>query len=385
MIAGPLAHPEMMAALNLRGEPCRLSGRLIGGARAGIALNGWPRRLPGAEDIPALRVEWTAELCRYAEIFDLTAQDGVLGLGAGPAAGDEDTGQERDWNPQLAAAMAAWLVGLDIGMAAERIRARLPSVAGWVASRLRGESEPQTPLGPTTLGPGGGAWELLSRSEPYAHFFSVESLRLRHSLNSGGWSDPLERAVFVSGDATVLLPWDPVRDRVLLIDQFRAGPAARGDREPWLYEAIAGRVDAGEAPEAAARREAVEEAGIAIGQVFSAPAHYPSPGAVAEFLYLYIGIADLPDGAAGIAGLASEDEDIRSHLVSRSALMDMVDSGRIRNGPLLVLALWLDRHADRLRAELETGANGAGPVAGQGAGQLAGQGAGQLAGQGAAI
>ena len=30
----------------------------------------------------------------------------------------------------------------------------------------------------------------------------------------------------------VVLPWDPVRDRVLLVDQFRAGPAARGDGQP---------------------------------------------------------------------------------------------------------------------------------------------------------
>lgn len=346
VIAGPLAHPEMMAALNLRGAPCNLPGRLIGGARAGLALDGWPQRLPGAGDIPAMTVEWTAELCRYAEILDLSPQDGVLGLGTQGGAGDDAA-----WNPQLAAAMAKWLVALDVGIAAERIRARLPSIAIWVDSRLRGETEPQQ-----AIGPGASEWQLMARSEPYADFFSVESLRLRHRLNTGGWSAPLERAVFVSGDATVVLPWDPVRDRVLLIDQFRAGPAARNDREPWLYETIAGRVDAGETPEAAARREALEEAGIAIGQVFAAPAHYPSPGAVAELLYLFIGIADLDDGAAGIGGLESEDEDIRSHLIDRSALMQMVDSGQIRNGPLLVLALWLDRHADRIRAELNRNA-----------------------------
>lgn len=350
VIAGPLAHPEMNAALNLRGEPHVLHGRLRGGDTAGITLHGWPRFLPGAGDIPALAVEWTAELCRYAEIFGIEPRDGVLGLehAAEPEPGQGNTVSDpANWNPRLAAGIAAWLVSLDMTIPAASIRARLPSIAIWIDSRLRGEAEPQAALGPV-----GSGWELLSRTEPYAHFFSVESLRLRHRLNSGGWSAPLERAVFVSGDATVLLPWDPARDRVLLIDQFRAGPAARGDREPWLYETIAGRIDAGETPEAAARREAVEEAGITVGQVFAAPAHYPSPGAVAELLYLFIGIADLPDGVSGIGGLESEGEDIRGHLISRSTLIEMIDSGQIRNGPLLVLALWLDRHADRIRAEL---------------------------------
>lgn len=344
VIAGPLAHPLMIAALGLRGEACVLTGRLIGGGQAGIARDGWPALQPGDDSIPAIRVEWTAALQRYAEIFGLDAQDGILGVAPVQAVPAADNGA---WNARLAAEIATWLLSLDVAIPAERIRARLPSIAIWIDSRLRGRSEPQPPLGP-----GGSGWELIARSEPYAHFFSVESLHLRHRLNTGDWSAPLERAVFVSGDATVLLPWDPIRDRVLLVDQFRAGPAARDDREPWLFETVAGRIDAGEPPEAAARREAMEEAGITLGQVFAAPAHYPSPGAVAEMLYLFVGIADLPDGVAGVGGLAAEGEDIRSHLVDRDTLMRMVDAGVIRNGPLLVLALWLDRHATRIRAEL---------------------------------
>lgn len=347
LIAGPLAHPEMTAALKLRGTARSLTGRLQGGARAGIELGGWPQWLAGDAELPALAVEWTPELRRYAEIFALKPVDGVLGVadraGEPPCA----DASEGDWQPDLAAAMAAWLVALDPAIPADAIRARLGSIGFWVASRLRASQEPQPRIGPAD-----GAWQLMARDEPYAQYFAVEHLRLRHRLNSGDWSGPIERAVFVSGDATVILPWDPHRDRVLLIDQFRAAPAARGDREPWLYETIAGRVDPGETPEQAARREAIEEAGVDIGRVFVAPAHYPSPGAVCELLYLFVGIADLPDGSAGFGGLETEGEDIRSHLVDRARLMRMVDDGLIRNGPLLLLALWLDRHAERLRREL---------------------------------
>ena len=98
-------------------------------------------------------------------------------------------------------------------------------------------------------------------------------------------------------------------------------------------------------------REAVEEAGITIDTLIPAPHHYPTPGIAAEYIYAYVGIADLPDGCAGIGGLAEEGEDIRGILMDRAELTRAALSGRIVNGPLLILALWLDRGAADLRAE----------------------------------
>lgn len=153
----------------------------------------------------------------------------------------------------------------------------------------------------------------------------------------------MTRAGFVMGDAVVLLPWDPRRDRVLLVEQFRFAPAMRRDPQPWLLETIAGRIDAGETPQQAARREAVEEAGLHItGDLIPAIYHYPSPGAVGEFLYLFLAQADLPDGIAGIHGLDSEAEDIRGVLMPRAQLSQMVADGQITNGPLAMMSLWLD-------------------------------------------
>ena len=73
---------------------------------------------------------------------------------------------------------------------------------------------------------------------------------------AGGHGDEVSRTAFVSGDAITVLPYDPVSDRVLLVEQFRAGPYARGDSQPWLLEALAGRIDGGESPEEAVLREA---------------------------------------------------------------------------------------------------------------------------------
>ena len=231
---------------------------------------------------------------------------------------------------------------------AERVLARYRMMLVRAAARLRARAE----AGPATLRRAAAPGDVAVRGweQVYANFFAVEEIELSHRRFDGAMSPALNRAVFVTGDAAVLLPYDPVRDRVLLIEQFRAVALGRGDPEPWMLEAVAGRVDGGESPEEAARREAVEEAGIDIRRIEPAVNYYPSPGTVAEFIYSYIGIADLPDGCTGTAGLETEDEDIRSHLLPFDRLMELVETGEVNSAPLVLLAYWLARNRDRLRA-----------------------------------
>lgn len=189
--------------------------------------------------------------------------------------------------------------------------------------------------------PDAGDVAIASRSQPYEGFFAVEEQELRHRRFDGGLSAPLHRTAFVSGDVVTVLPYDPARDRVLLVEQFRFAPHVRGDANPWKLEAIAGRIDVGEAPEQAARREAREEAGLVLDQLVPIATYYPSPGAFVEYIYSYLAVVDLPDSAAGQFGLAEEAEDIRAHLVPFDRLLDLCLSGEIDNAPLMLSALWL--------------------------------------------
>ena len=75
----------------------------------------------------------------------------------------------------------------------------------------------------------------------------------------------------------------------------------------------------------------------------------PSPGICAEFLYSYVALCDLPDGAAGVFGVEGEAEDIRGHLIGFDDLMGLVTSGEASNAPLLLSALWLQRERPGLR------------------------------------
>jgi ADP-ribose pyrophosphatase len=185
----------------------------------------------------------------------------------------------------------------------------------------------------------------------YADFFGVEEYHLSFKKFGGGHSPVVKRAVFVSGDAVTVLPYDPVRDRVLCVEQFRSGPFARGDVQPWQLEPIAGRIDLFETAETTARREAVEEAGLTLGALLPVGSYYPTPGAKTEYVYSYIALTDLPDGTAIVGGEPSEAEDIKGHVLAFDTFETLVAQGEVTTGPLLLSYYWLARERPRLMAE----------------------------------
>ena len=185
---------------------------------------------------------------------------------------------------------------------------------------------------------------------PYTKFFTVEEIRARFRQFGGGWSDPVERAMFHVADAVTVLPYDPVRDRILLIEQARFGALAHGDPSPWLLEPVAGMIDAGETPETSARREAIEEARLDLGAMHFVGRYYPSPGGIGQVIFSYVAEADLPDGITGIAGADDEGEDILSHVVPFDDAVALFEGGDMANAPLMISFQWLMMHRDRLRA-----------------------------------
>ena len=191
--------------------------------------------------------------------------------------------------------------------------------------------------------------EILERRTAYQGYFRIESYRLRHRLFSGGWSTPIVREVFERGHSVAVLPYDPIADTVVLIEQFRAGALAAG-RKPWLVECVAGIIDAGETPEEVARRETREEIGCALGRAEKIAEFIYSPGGSSEVCRLFVGEVD-SHAAAGIHGLAEENEDIASKVVSAETAIGWLDDGTADNAVLLIALSWLARHRARLRAE----------------------------------
>ena len=184
----------------------------------------------------------------------------------------------------------------------------------------------------------------------YNGFFSVKEYDLSFTKFDGSKSEVVTRSALISFDAVIVLPYDPLHDRVLLVEQFRAGPFARQEKNPWCLEPIAGLIDQGETPEEAGLREAHEEAGLTLSRLELVARSYPSPGISTEFFHQYIGITSLPETTSLVSGLASEAEDIRSHIFCFADFLKMIEAGQITVGPAILLGLWLAQHRDKLRA-----------------------------------
>ena len=138
--------------------------------------------------------------------------------------------------------------------------------------------------------------EIQDREICHQGFFRLERLRLRHGRFDGGWTPTLVREVLVRGLAVAVLPYDPVRDEVVLIEQFRPGALVAGE-PAWMIEIVAGIAEEDEDLEDVARREAMEEAGMTVGTLEPVARYMPSPGGSSETVQIYVGRVDA-EGAA---------------------------------------------------------------------------------------
>ncbi|ELE9246442.1 ADP-ribose diphosphatase [Enterobacter kobei] len=191
--------------------------------------------------------------------------------------------------------------------------------------------------------------EIIARETLYSGFFSMDLYRFRHRLFNGEMSGEIRREIFERGHAAVLLPFDPVRDEVVLVEQIRIA-AYDVSESPWLLEMVAGMIEEGETVEDVARREALEEAGLVVGRTKPVLSYLASPGGTSERLSIMVGEVDATT-AEGIHGLADENEDIRVHVVSREQAYQWVEEGKIDNAASVIALQWLQLHYQTLRNE----------------------------------
>ena len=191
--------------------------------------------------------------------------------------------------------------------------------------------------------------EIVNQETAYQGHFRIEAYSLRHRTHEGGWTPELRFELFERGRTAVVLPYDPVLDQVVLIEQFRIGAYASGG-EPWLAEAVAGRIEPGELAEDAVRREAMEEAGCAVNELHSIGAFLLTPGACSEACTMFAGRVDASD-VGGVHGVAEEGEDIRVIATPAEEAIARAMNGGITSTYGAIPLLWLAANRDMLRAK----------------------------------
>ncbi len=190
-------------------------------------------------------------------------------------------------------------------------------------------------------------YEIIERETPFQGYFRIDKYKLRHRCFDGGWTEPFHREVFERGHAAVVLPYDPVRDEVVLQEQFRIG-AIEAPGSPWLLEIVAGIIDAGEIVEEVVRREAREEAGLELQDLVHVQDYLVSPGGTSERVSLFVGRTD-SSKAGGVHGLAEEAEDIRVCVLSFEAAMAELRDRPISAASIIIAMQWLALNREVLR------------------------------------
>lgn len=192
-------------------------------------------------------------------------------------------------------------------------------------------------------------FEIIEKTICYKGFFTLSRLRLRHKKYDGGWTDILTRELFERGHAAAVLPYDPVRDEVVLIEQFRAG-ALDFPGEPWLLEIVAGIIEEGEGEQEVVVREAMEEAGAIIEQLEPVCKYLVSPGGATESTALFCGKVDTTN-VGGVHGVVEEGEDIRVKVVSYDESVALLKGGYINSASPIIALQWLMMNRERLRQQ----------------------------------
>lgn len=191
-------------------------------------------------------------------------------------------------------------------------------------------------------------WKMLERQSVYDGFFKIDVCKVRHDRFAGDEVE-VKRELFHRGDAVGVLLYDPAKDKVVMIEQFRIG-AIDDEEGPWLLEIVAGVIDPGESVRDVAIRECQEEAGVTVHSFETIHTFYSSPGGCSEKIYLLCGLID-STGIGGIHGLDHEGEDIRVSVRDYTEVENLLGSDHISSAIPLIALQWLRIHRERLRIE----------------------------------
>jgi len=178
--------------------------------------------------------------------------------------------------------------------------------------------------------------EVKEHHREYDGVFQLDRAVLRYEEFDGHLSDEVTRLVFERGDSVAVLLYDPDRDSVILVKQFRYPVYVREKDNGWLLETVAGQVDRNRMPEEVARAELLEETGYVVGDLEHVTTFYGSPGACSERIHLYLASVSAMSRVGRGGGKPGESEDIQVQEMPLDEALRLVRQGTIRDATTII-------------------------------------------------
>jgi ADP-ribose pyrophosphatase len=169
-------------------------------------------------------------------------------------------------------------------------------------------------------------------------FLKIHNINFNHKKHNGKWNNNVSREIFSGAHVATLLPYDPIKKKILLLKQFRAGVIEK-NYDPLITEIVAGIIDKGETPKQAAERECLEETGCKVKKITDICSYFPAPGSSESYYHLFLGEVESFEGER-IFGQEDENEDILVKSFDIDEVKNLLKTNKIINGVTLIALQW---------------------------------------------
>ena len=188
--------------------------------------------------------------------------------------------------------------------------------------------------------------EILDESVLSEHFFTLKQYKVKHSSFLEGDCPAVVRERLEGKTAVSILLFDPHKDAIVCVEQFRIGLMGVADRS-WSIETVSGFCDiAHEQPHEVAAREVVEETGCELQDLIEVGEFFVSPGSSTERITVFVGCVDSTT-VSGVHGLAHEGEEIRPVVIPREAAVSQLFT-ELNSTSIIIALQWLQINLDEL-------------------------------------
>ena len=181
-------------------------------------------------------------------------------------------------------------------------------------------------------------FKIINKKNIHKGFFEMNEVTLKYKKIDGSWTNNIKRELFGGAQVSAVLPYDPIKKEIVLIQQFRPGTISKNFNN-FLYEIVAGIIDKGESPETTAKRECIEETGCKIKSILPIQGYFPAPGSSESYYHLFLGEVEAFEGSRTM-GLENENEDILVKCYNFDKVKEMLQNKEIVNGITLIALQW---------------------------------------------